>query len=544
MLAHYLHILKPKGPKVFLVCLPCVIILGLLLLTGILRFKPAPEIRRPYGGTLRLGGLGGTPSIINPILTDRTVSKALIPLIFNSLIRLNKELLPEPDLAESWDISADGLTYTFHLRKGVRFHDGIECTAEDVRFTYELITDLETNSPWRDYFTAVEKWEATDRYTLRIRVRKPFALLLSRLTEHIAPRHLLAGKDLRTTSFNRHPMGTGPFRFKEWTGDNQVILEANLDYYEGRPYLDRVIARGYETTVQYWAAFMRGEIDVIFFLSREDFETAQRDPAFRTYAFPSPFTHGLEYNLDHPFFQDQRVRQALAYGINIPAMINKVEGGYGMPSTGPFLPGSWPCNPVIKPSGYDPALSLKLLREAGWSLNKNNILEKDGQEFRFTMLVNSELRNGQMMAMLIYQDLYRLGMRIDIKPFGYKRREEEGYQSLARGAGAYLTSFCIRPDPAELVHDWHSGFTQRQSKLYGYRNPEVEGLFAQGERLTRITDRQKVYQRIHELIHHDQPATFLYFPYHLGAIDRRFQDTDSVFSPSMPFDTVKGWYIR
>jgi len=100
---------------------------------------------------------------INPILTDRTISNALIQLIFNGLVRLNKEMLPEPELAQSWDISEDGLAYTFHLRRGVRFHDGVELTAQDVRFTYEVITNPEIKSPGRSYFEPVKKWEAPDK---------------------------------------------------------------------------------------------------------------------------------------------------------------------------------------------------------------------------------------------------------------------------------------------------------------------------------------------------------------------------------------------
>jgi len=542
MLAQKLLNRISKQPKFIITCLFFVI----LIIIGLLWLKHHNDTK-PYGGTLRLGGLGGKPSPINPVLTKQTISNALIQLIFNGLIRLNKEMLPEPDLAESWETSADGLTYTFHLRKGVRFHDGVELTSEDVRFTYELVSDPATDSPYTSYYNIVKSREALNKYTFKITLKEPNLSNLI-MTLPIAPKHLLEltrGKRLKETEFNYRPIGTGPFRFREWTKDNQVILEANPDYYEGRPYLDRIIAIGYETFSQYWSGFMRGETDVAFFIPMENFEIAGRDPTFRTYSFPGPFTYGMEYNLKHPFLNNKKVRQALGYGINIQDINNKVEGGYGIPSTGPFAPDSWNCAPEIKPLVYNPALALNLLKQAGWEPNRKGILEKDGKEFRLTMMVNQELRNSQMIASLIYQDLYRLGIRIDLKTIDYNKSGEEKYKSLIKDAGAYLTFFTLITNPIDFDGDWCSKYKNRVVKLWQYHKPEIDRLINLDifQNTTDIKQRKKIYHRIHGLIYEDQPVTFMYFMPHLAVINSKFRNTDSLFSTSMPFWTIKDWYI-
>jgi peptide/nickel transport system substrate-binding protein len=431
----------------------------------------------------------------------------------------------------------------------------------------------------------VKSWEVLDKYTFGIVLKEPCAALLTRLGEYIIPKHLLAGKDIKTDAFNFHPIGTGPFRFKEWIYSNghsepfapshseqseesqgklreespnklketlrssqgdkiSVVLESNPDYYEGAPKIQHIIATGYDTEAQCWGAFMRGEINVIFFLYKENVEIAKRDPEFKTYSFPAPYIYGLEYNIEHPFFKDKKVRQAMNYAINTKEIINKMESGYGTPATGPFLPGTWSSNPDLKPIEYNPKHALQLLKDAGWSLNSNNILEKEGKEFRITMLVNSEARNGDMIARFIYQNLYDVGIRMDIKNFEYKNREEKGNKKLADQAELYLTAFVAMADPTEGARDWHSKYTIRNAKIWQYKNSELDRLLDAGQVTTNINQRKKIYYRINKILFEEQSVNFLYFHSHLGAVSSRFTNTDALFSTTMPFWTIKDWGVK
>ena len=560
----------------FYTCVSLIIIIGLAY-GGCGKQEASPKavpligITKPADATLRLGLAGGPPQSLNPLLVDRSVSMELVKLLYNGLLKINAEMDYEPDLAESWSISADGLTYTFNLRKGVRFHDGVEFTSADCAFTYALFKSYPAKAPRQSYFDSITGYQTPDKYTFKIILNKPFSLSITAMGIAVLPKHLLAspqavpligtGQDIRTAPFNQHPVGTGPFRFKEWTTDNHIILERNTDYYEnsndgGNPpseirnsQLEIIDAFGYDTQSQWLAGFMRGETDVICFLPREQFEKVSRVSQFKTYRFPYVWTYAVEYDLTHPLFRDKAVRLALAHAVNCPAIIQKIESNSGEPSTGPFIPQTWWHNPGVKPLEYNPALSLQLLNKLGWQPNKQGILERDGQEFRFTMLVNPVVREGKLMAMLLYQELFKLGIRLELQEYD----RASGVVPLP-DAAAYLTVFCTMSDPAELAFDWqdhsqsrtYAGHSQSGTKLYKlwpYTNPEIDRLFDQGKRFSGIAQRRPIYQQLHQALYDDQPALFLYFHYNLGAVNNRFADTDKLFSPAMPFWTIKDWKL-
>jgi len=522
--------------------------------------------------TLRIGGLGGRPGPVNQIITNQTVSSALHELVFSRLVRINSRMLPEPDLAECWQVSPDGLTYTFYLRKGVKFHDGVELTARDCAFTYNAVLDPVTNSPWRDNYSMIKTVRAEDTRTFTVTLKEPQASFINLMNFSILPKHLLDGKDIRTTEFNRHPIGTGPFRFKEWTANDRIILERNQDYYEDNPQrstlVDRIEARGYDTFPQYFSAFMKQETDIAFFLNQEQFETVRRDPEFRTYNIPYIFTYAIDYNLEHPLFRDKKVRQAIAHAIDIRGIINKVESGYGIQSTGPFLPNAWFSNPEVKPLEYNPAKALELLKEAGWEMNDNGILvnsqlchpeynegsinNRDSSaspqndrnsklEFRFTLLVDPKERATEMLAKIIYQELYKIGIRMEIRPFDSDKAGEEENKELLKQAGAFVTNFKIL---ADIEPQWHSTKQTRTNKWWKYYNPELDKLFERANTTYDLSQRQEIYHQLHRMVYDAQPATFLYFHPNLGAVNARLANTDELFSPAMPFYTIKEWGIH
>ncbi|MCK5592129.1 MAG: ABC transporter substrate-binding protein, partial [Candidatus Pacebacteria bacterium] len=301
--------------------------------------KPANAAfnEKPLGGTL-IWGTHTKPTIINPILTTCSVSTSLLDLVFNRLVRWNAKGEIEPDLAESWEISEDGLVYTFYLRRGVKFHDGRECTALDVKFTYDMIIDPKVDSPFKESFELIRTFRAVNKYTFQIILKKPFVPIMCRLTKEIMPKHLLDKTDIRISAFNFNPIGTGPFKFREWTKDNTIILEYNPDYYEGRPNLERIIIKTYSDSRALWTALMRREVDFVLFIEKEDYEVVKVEDTFSSYNLPVDYYYALCYDLNDPVLEDIRVRQAIAHSINTKSLINTVAGGYGMECTGPFYP--------------------------------------------------------------------------------------------------------------------------------------------------------------------------------------------------------------
>ncbi|HSD95292.1 MAG TPA: ABC transporter substrate-binding protein, partial [Syntrophales bacterium] len=195
-----------------------------------------------YGDILVEGSIGDASNLIPLLATDNT-SHSISGLIFNGLVKYDRDLNIVGDLAESWDISNDGLVITFHLRKGVHWHDGQPFTAEDVLFTYRLTIDPKTPTAYAGDFLKVKKAEVLDPHTFRVTYDKPFAPALMSWGSSVMPKHLMEGRDVTRSPLARHPIGTGPYRFKEWKTGQKIALVYNPDYFEGRPFIDGRVMR-------------------------------------------------------------------------------------------------------------------------------------------------------------------------------------------------------------------------------------------------------------------------------------------------------------
>src|SRR5512135_2729028 len=195
-----------------------------------------------YGDIMVEGSIGDASNLI-PLLSSDNASHSIAGLIFNGLVKYDKDINVVGDLAESWDISKDGLVITFHLRKGVRWHDGRPFTAQDVLYTYQVTVDPKTPTAYAGDFLKVKEAEILDDHTFRATYDKPFAPALTSWSVGILPKHLLAGRDITTSPLGRHPIGTGPYKFKEWVTGQKIVLISNPDYFEGRPYIDGYVLR-------------------------------------------------------------------------------------------------------------------------------------------------------------------------------------------------------------------------------------------------------------------------------------------------------------
>ncbi len=525
-----------------------VIMAGVIAIIA-LRFysKPIPEEKPTYKGTLRLGGLY-KPDIINPILVNETISATLMDMIFNGLVRLNDKFEPVPDLAESWDISGDGKVWTFHLRPGVKFHDGAELTSDDVLFTYQLITNPDIDSPWRSSYNLVERFETPDRYTFKVILKEPSALFLIRMEREIVPKHILEGVNLRDTQFNRHPIGTGPFRFLKWDENGTITLEANPEYFEGRPYLNRIVAySNYNSLEHIWVHFIRDEVDLIWNMRFDDYRLIKDNPGFRTFVFIGNVYYALGYNLKDPLLKDKRFRDALAMGIDVQRMIKRVDKGYGSMEdgvgvrvTGPFHPNSWAFNNTVQPVPYKPREALKILKELGYEdRDGDGFLDKDGKELSIRILVDLRDERMQRVFMSLHQNLYEMG--ILLKPQVYDNDMKLREEFLDKGNfQTYLMIFQYAVDPDDAAKYWHSKGLVAE-KWWGYNNPELDRLFDSGRVELDKDRRSKIYQEVHRIIYEDQPTLFLYTPFTFYGVSTKFGGIKRS-SSYMPIWMLKDWY--
>lgn len=477
-----------------------------------------------YGDAFVSASISDARTLI-PILASDTASSDVCGMIYNGLVKYDKDINIAGDLAERWEILDGGLAIIFHLRRNVRWHDGKPFTASDVEFTYRKLIDPSVKTPYSGDFQLVKSFEIIDEYTVKVTYAEPFAPALSSWGMSVMPRHLLEREDLNTTPCARRPVGTGPYKFKSWKTQNKIELVSNRDYFEHRPFIGRVV---YRVIPDHAAIFLELQTEGIDsagltplqFLRQTDTPFFRR--WYRTFRLPGFGYTYLGYNLRNPKFQDARVRQALNCAVDKDEIIRIVLLGFGRVCTGPFIPDSWAFNAEVTPTAFDPARARILLAEAGWrDSDADGVLDKDGARFEFTLLVNQGNEERLKAAQIIQRRLKDTGVNVRIKVLEWSVLLAEHIDK--RNFDAVIMGWSLGRDP-DNYDIWHSSKTREgEFNFGGYRNDEVDRLLTEGRRTFVQDTRREYYHKIHEILYEDQPYMFLYVPENLSAVHRRFQ---------------------
>lgn len=477
-----------------------------------------------YGDILVRGDIGDASNLI-PLLASDSASHAVAGMVYNGLVKYDKNMNIVGDLAESWDISPNGLVITFKLRRGVRWHDGRPFTAADVLFTYQVTVDPQTPTAYAGDFLKVKKAEALDDYTFRVTYDKPFAPALISWSSAVLPRHLLAGKDITQSPLSRHPVGTGPYTFKEWVAGQKIVLASNEDYFDGRPYIDGRVTRIIPDTATMFLELraqnlgMMGLTPLQYTRQTDNNLFRENFTKYRYLAFAYTY---LGYNLKNPLFADKRVRQAISYAINKDEIITGVLLGLGKPAHGPYKPGTWAYNDNVKKYPYDPARARALLQEAGWAdADGDGVLEKDGRPFAFEILTNQGNETRQKCAEIIQRQLKEVGLSVKIRIVEWSAFVTEFINK--RRFDAAILGWTIPLDP-DAYDVWHSSKTAPEElNFVSYRNSEADEMLEKGRSAFDQARRKKYYDRFQEILAEDQPYTFLYVPDELIIIANRIR---------------------
>lgn len=527
-------------------CLP--FLLALVVFAGCAKGAPEDAARAQGGGASRgssfVTGSIGEPSNLIPILSADSASSDVAGLVYNGLVRYDKNLKLEGDLAQSWEVSPDGLGITFHLRRGVKWHDGRDFTSRDVLYTYKVTIDPKTPTAYAEDFKQVQTAEAVDTYTFKVRYAKPFAPALASWGMPVLPAHLLEGKDITKSPLSRKPVGTGPYIFKEWVPGQRVILEANPHYYEGAPHLSPYVYRIIPDNSTMYMELKAGGIDMMG-LSPVQYQrqTGSREflSRFNKYRYPASAYTYLGYNLRLPMFQDVRVRRALTYAINKEEIIQGVRLGMGQIAHGPYKPGTWAWKPKIEADpGYDPVRAAALLKEAGYVMGSDGILVKDGKPLSFTIMTNQGNDERLKCAQIIQRRLKRVGIDVKIRVM-----EWASFLTNFIDKGrfeAILLGWTISQDP-DLYDVWHSSKTgPKELNFIGYKNPEMDRLIVEGRGTFDMAKRRESYYRIQEILAQDQPYTFLYVPDALPVVSSRIKGIEPA-PAGISYNLIK-WYVE
>jgi peptide/nickel transport system substrate-binding protein len=500
------------------------------------------DARPAYGDIMVEGSIGDASNLL-PVLSSDNTSHQIASMVFNGLVKYDKDLNIVGDLSESWEVSNGGLVITFHLRKGVKWHDGYPFTAEDVLFTYQVTIDPRTPTPYAGDFLKVKTVEVPDSHTIRVTYDKPFAPALMSWSNAILPKHLLQGKDITTSPLARHPVGTGPYMFKEWKPGQKIVLVSNPDYFEGRPYIDGYVMRIIPDMATMFLELRASGIDrmgltPLQYMRQTENNLFRRN--FNKYRYLSFSYTYLGYNLKNPMFADKRVRQAIAYGINRDEMIEGILLGLGKPATGPFKPGTWVYNPNVKTYPYDPAKAKELLAQAGWrDTDGDGILDKNGQPFVFEIITNQGNDVRSKCAEIIQRRLGELGIKVKIRVLEWAAFVNDFINK--RRFDATILGWTIPLDP-DIYDVWHSSKTGPQElNFVSYKNAEVDDLIEKGRSTFDQGKRKKYYDRIQEILAEEQPYTFLYVPDALPIIHARIRGVEPA-PLGIGYNFIK-WYV-
>ena len=481
------------------------LVLAFMLVAGVL-LAPGSPGRAAGVTTLVWGRSGDADTLDNPISTNGETAE-VVTQMFNTLVRA----IPggtdvEPDLATSWSISPDGLTWTFKLRQGVTFHDGTLWNAEAAKFNIDRWADAK--NPYRPKTGDFEYWgdfladtfkesRAVDPETLQIVLKEPNAPLLFNLSisafDFASPASLkLYGGD----GAGLNPVGTGPFKFVEWVRDDHITMVANSTFFrKGLPKTPRLIYRVIKDNAARFLALKAGEIQALENPNPDDAKAALMDPNLKVGLRPSFDTGWLQFNMNDAMFKDRRIREAVALAINKKAIIDALYGGYGEVADQLMPPVMWGRSSKAKTYPYDPARAKQLLAEAGVA---------NGFSFDFWYIPVSRpyFPSGKEIGTAIASDLAKVGIRANL---------------MTEDWATYLRDRKTLKFPMLMIgwigdngdpDDWLGFFFAKydpNATVYSYNNKTVLDLVARARTLNSQAERAKLYAQIADMVAQDLP---------------------------------------
>jgi len=502
--------------------------------------QPSDIEKDKFGGTL-VYSASVSPTIIHPFLTFDSISVHIVPLIFNGLTKVAKDGSLVADLAESYEISQNGLEFDIRLRKGVRFHDEEELTSEDVKFTYEKIKEINeknTASVFDYDFSMVKNIVLVNKYEVRITLEQPFAPFLFSLTVGILPKHIYQGKDDTTDKIFWYPIGTGPFKLT-YIDKHKIILDRFDNYFRGKPYLDKIICEIYSSPL-IWAKLLRGEIDYSRLVPINLIREIKNVNFLRTYHVLESSFYMLMLNCKKPFFRDKKTRQALNYAIDKESMIKKVLHGQGIACSSPFLPTSEAYNQNLYPYEYNPQKALTLLKAVGWVKKKDNgFLFKNKESFSFKCLLLSGYPNIREPATFIQNQLNEIGIKMEFKIIDTVKE----FYKLVRNNDwdACFGGLEITPEPDKNYSYFHSSRINT-TNYFNYNNPEIDRLLELGRKTMNKKERKKIYDKFQEVLYRDPPGIFSFYKYTSLALHKKIEDASA--DDFALFRGIEKWWIK
>jgi peptide/nickel transport system substrate-binding protein len=507
---------------------------------------PTP-VSSPVSATVFVEGIAGRPLYLNPLLAQfNSADRDLSVLLFSGLTRPGEHGEMLPDLAERWEVSSDGKTYTFFLRPGVRWHDGTSFTADDVVATVKALQDPGfPGLPSLAVFWRKISVAKLDDVTVSFFLPEAYAPFPESLAIGMLQARRLSGvsgKALADNALNDSPVGTGPYRIEEANGD-RLVLVANKAYYGAAPMISEIDVRFYADSQSLAVALKRGEVMAAARLRPEDLSTLEVNPEIVQYKGGLAGYALVFVNPKLPFFQDRPTRQALLFGLDRKQMVERLLKGAGFVLDSPIFSSSWAYAPTVKRYTYDVAQARLLLENAGWKVGADGVRERNDVKLQFALLTNDDPFRVRL-AEEISRQWALLGVKAEVRAVGVNGLVRDYLQPRRFEAVLYgWAGLGNDPDPYEL---WHSSqATGDGSNFASFASPKADELIEDARRALSQSARTALYQQFQELFAEQAPALLLYQSSYIYAVNSRIQGMRAVFlaDPSDRFRYVAEWTV-
>ena len=490
----------------------------------------------PKKGGVFVEGSSADASILNPILWADSASSRVGGWFFPSLFGTDpfSGAVVPTEMAESWDVSEDGLTWTFHLRDGVVWSDGEPVDAADFKYTYDAIASDNVETPRKSNVEGIESIEVLDPLTIQVTFKEVKCDGLLDLGLGWLPSHLYAEdfSDIMENEYNEAPpVSAAEFVFKEWVRDDHASVVRNDTFWKGATNMDGWIYKVVPDAGARLAQLQTGELDMIG-LQPEQLTTVELDPNLNVYKFkddgysyialnqanpenpqPGRDEDGNLIEQDpHPILGDINVRKAIAHALDYDTIISKVYLGQGYKLAANVLPAvEWAYDPTIEPYDFDTELAAQILEEAGWvDSDGDGVREKDGKTLSLTLVTNAGNTTREDLGVLVKDQLDSIGFDINFEAIEFGTLVE---QLLGQTFDMVIIGWTgLGTDPNDDAF-WHSRFDQPGSgfNFVSYQNPKIDELLEKGVSVPGCApeDRAPFYKEIQQIIHDDIPYVFV-----------------------------------
>ncbi len=493
------------------------------------------------GGTLTLQSYNA--DTLHPLLTKSNSNIQVLGLIYDSLITFDDQLNVVPGLAESWQVSDDGMTWTFQLRKDVKWHDGTGLTANDVDFTFKAINDKRYDSVYQYNTQSVARFEVVDEYTFRVVLNRPYGGFIRMMYFPVLPKHQLQGLEIKSVDQDFKPIGTGPYRFAEYTPMKEIKLKASDTWWKDQsPYINEVIVRLMPDNQTALYALEAKEADFVV-TDVVDWKKYNGKENIRTKEFLTGAYEFIGVNFNHNVLSDKAVRKAMAYAIDRETIIDEVLLGHARLSDVPMMPGTALYDESAYSYWLDREKAIELLNQAGWTDSDNDgVLDKEIEgvvtPLAFELVTNNENMIREKSAEMIAAHLKDIGMNVTLKKAPWDDLKE---MVDTKNFDAVLTGFDLAPS-MDLSFAFHSEEIERGTNFISYRNAEMDDLLFQTFRAVDAAQSRQAYAKLQKLIVEDVPYISLYFRTSAVIYNGRLRGDINPISTNL-YNDINKWYL-